>query len=108
MSNDNLCGKSILTPHSTPWQSKILNLLGWIILLFGLTGAAAVFYYMQIITFSPSIVIDPFGMIAFLLCLALAALGFPLLITLSYLVKEIASIRQSIEQQAVSPDRSAT
>lgn len=100
MSNDSFNEPIVQTPPATPWRAIFLKLVGWLILVVGLAGAAASYYYMNIITFSPTVIIDPFGIIAFLLSLALAALGFPLLLTLSYLVKEIAAIRRSIEMKS--------
>ncbi len=82
---------------SVPWQSKVLKLLGWFLLLFGLAGAGASIYFMKFIIFSPEIIIDPFGAIVFLMCLFPVLVGFPLLITLSHITKELQRIRQRIE-----------
>jgi hypothetical protein len=96
---------SLAKPEKTKvkklWSTFFLTGIAWIMLALGLTGVTVTFYYFDVISFGEGLIIDPFGLIILFLSLIPVLLGFPLLLTLSKISKDLRFIRDSIKEEDV-------
>lgn len=81
----------------TMWSAFFLTGIAWVMLVVGLAGVAVTFYYFEVVSFEEELILDPFGLILLFLSLIPILLGFPLLLTLSRISKDLRFIRDRIK-----------